>query len=932
LSDADATQPPDHDPNQTEPFGDSDVSLNLTSMNNSPSSATSSEQPENDLESALEANAPQPESLVAPPETDLDMFAALIGFSPAEQVTSMSAEAIHDSEENDSEENDSEETATSSDNNADLLIETKPLEPEIASSESRFKTQAEPSENIAVPQLTATMPVEDMTNQPTETLPETTSKTAPPLQSPAEFQNQPFQQTFVQRLQKRGKSPSTATQQDCYAVLAEIVHQQLNPLNLENVLQSRSRVRVAIARHFGLGTPLETHLVNLGSFAQVEQDLQPLGLDLRQILQQEGRQRDNDLGCVTGSLLDAWSSANFPAMGYGLCSNIDMAEPTVWQQSSDAKPIEVKFGGYTETYVDAEGRYCSRWVPEQVVLAVASDRFISGYGRNQSNRLRCWRLSQPLQADVDPEELDLKQSYVLAACTVQDVIRLHLGSGATIDTLDQRFSLQLHDAPLVIAELMRQLVDQYGMTWERSWSIVQNAAATVFHQLVPARSGEWRLELFCQVLPRHIEIINEINRRFLEEVRQRYPNDEARVGPMSLVPAGHLRFNHLAVVGSGSITGLTPLHTQLIQHAILPDLSMMSAPKFQPRTFGIAPRRFLLQANPSLAEVITQGIGASWIAEPEQLQQLEALVNDDGFCGNWWQVKRSNKQALAAYIQQKTEATVSLNSLFDVQSMPVEPGRRQLLHLLHVITLYVRLKSNSTTDTIVRFAHRSVPRTAIFVGTAPPHLTGAAAALSQAVTQLIQAVANAVNDDPDVQGRLQVIFLEEDAEQTLRLVLSAADLAEQIPLADHEPPSVIPFQFGLNGALTIGTPDSTNLELRQAIGAKNLFLFGMTASEVESLRSKGYDPQPIYNSNPELKQAINLIATGYFTYGDQDTFRPLAEWLVYQDPYLILADYTAYMHCQERVSQAFQDQKAWTWMSILTTAHMKQFCSDQNIR
>jgi starch phosphorylase len=765
----------------------------------------------------------------------------------------------------------------------------------------------------------------------------------PAIPSSANFNLESLQRTIVETLQGQVETLQTATADDVYALLAGAVRQQLLQINPERqLIRSQPRITVEIAARFGSAPSLETQLLNLGVLEQVTEALQQLGIDLPESSESAW---EDDLGSITGNLLESLTTADQPAIGYGLDltshralqgaiaapvptdsptdSSAPAGDPASTGNSTLPTSVAVKFGGYVETY-NLQGRLCKRWLPAQIFPAVAYDIPISGYGRTRVNLLRLWRAEQPLSSSLAlPDEFSLKQSFLLVSAAIQDVIRLHLASGAAIETLSQRFALHLHDTALAIAELMHQLVDQHQLEWDQAWSITQDAVSSTFHSLPALPSDQCPIDLFSRLLPRHLEIINEINRRFLDAVRQRYPGDEERVGRMSLVDRSYLRGSHLTWVGSSRVAGITPLHTQLIQQFVLPDFSQFDATKFSHGRLEITPRRFLLQTNPRLANLLNAVIGDGWITHPERLQQLETLVNDAQFCGNWWQIKRDNKRVLAAYIEQNTGLTVNLNSLFDVQAMPIEPGSRQLLNLLHVITLYARLKTNSSTDTIQRFAHRSVPRTCIFAGAASDH------PLAQAIAASIRAVSAAINGDPDVQGRLQVVLLEDI--KTLRLVYAAADLIEQIPLADHEPPSVIPFKFALNGAITIGTPNSTNLEIRQAVDPKNLFLFGMTLSEANSLKARGYNPHQFYSADPELQQVINPIASGYFTYGD-DSLKPLAEWLVYQDPTLILAEYASYMNCQERVSQVFQDQKTWTWMSMLTTAHMGPFCSGNSIQ
>lgn len=767
-----------------------------------------------------------------------------------------------------------------------------------------------------------------------------------PIETRQYFDIRTFQQALADTLYyTRHKTLQSATAPDFYIALASMVQARL--LHYAAAPFPQTKTRVEISSEFASGSPLLNHLTNLGLLDQVHQGLQELGLDLNQLCEPQSLpgQGEDGLGCLVSSELDSLTTANRGALGYGLYydsastgANEPDAARSTWELEQPVAPIEVKFGGHTEFYTDARGHYRKRWVAEEVVQAVPHDLLLSGYETETVNRVRLWKaesamLRQPYYPPVnnssaEQQAISLKQCFLLASCAVQDMIRLHLTAEQPIETLPDRFQVQLNDTAtaLTLAELMHQLVDEHQLDWEQAWSITENlCVCRLYHLTATARGERWPVHLLNQLFPRHLEIINEINRRFLDQVRNDYSQEQERIARMSLIDETgerYLRALHLVCVGCHHITGVYPLHTQLIQRTLLPDFNELYADKFRYSSPEITPRRFLLQSSPRLANLITQWLGNVWITRPEQLQQLEPLVNNDKFCGGWWETKRAAKQDLIQYIQQHTGIPVNLNSLFDVQAMPIEANKRQLLNLLHVITLYARLKTNASTDTIQRFAHRSVPRTCIFVGEAVPNNSIAAS-----IAHLIRAVAEAINGDPDVQGRLQVIFLEDNSYKTVRHVYAATDLAEQISLADQDVPSLIPLQFALNGAITIGTPNSANLELRQAVGANNLFLFGMTATEAERLNAK-YDPWQFYDTDPELKQALDLIVSGYFSYGDSNVFKPFIEWFINNDPNLVLADYQSYMNCQERISQIYQDQKNWTWMSILNTAHMGKLLAE----
>lgn len=786
-----------------------------------------------------------------------------------------------------------------------------------------------------------------------------------PIDDPrTELSVEAFKQAFVANLLQFGKSLQTATLAECYTVLALMVRARLLQSEPEAQLGTATRIVGQIATHFRVAPDLETHLLNLGIAEPIYQGLQELGLRLALLYDQETEpDSEPDLGEWMGGYLDSLATANVPAIGYGInydfstpVSTHELTQPDRINESPELLPdhncwmikrpeikFEVKFGGYTEAHMDQQGHYHKRWIAQETIQSMACDKLISGFDTHTVNILRLWTVDSPTNSPIHAllapparqnEAVYLKQCFLLVSCAIQDVIRLHLQAEASIDTIAERWSLQLNDmAPvLAITELMHRLVDEYKLDWDQAWAITQRTFACTFYSLLAAPGDHWTLGMLGRLLPRHLEIVYEINRRFLDSVRSHYPNDEERICQVSLIEEvgdqhfrqRYLRTSHLAYVGSHAISGVNSFHTQAIQR-ILPLFSELYPARFHHQPNGITPRRFLLQSNPRLTNLITEWIGDQWMTNPEQLSQLEPLVNDTEFCGSWWQVKRDNKQSLADQIQQITGISVNLNSLFEVQAMPIAESKRQLLNLLHVITLYARIKTNSSTDTMQRFTHRSVPRTVIFAGNPTPH-----SPLAESIAQLIQAVADTINGDADLKGRLQVVYLADDRFKLARRLYAAADLSVYIPLAGQEAPSTIPLRFAVNGALTLGTPDSMNLELRQTVGVKNLFLVGMTTAEVTKLRAT-YAPMQHYSANSELQQVIKLIASGYFSYGDDSGFRRLGNWLLTEDPQLVLAEYPAYIECQERISQVYQDQKNWTWMSILSTAQMGQLSSDRAV-
>jgi glycogen phosphorylase len=503
------------------------------------------------------------------------------------------------------------------------------------------------------------------------------------------------------------------------------------------------------------------------------------------------------------------------------------------------------------------------------------------------------------------------------------MIRIHLRRGETVETLDQKLALQLNDThpAIAIAELMRLLMDEHYLDWDAAWKITQNVFGYTNHTLLPEALERWALGMFAHLLPRHLEIIYEINQRFLAEVRSRYPGDEDRVRRMSLIDESgehSVRMAHLASVGSHAINGVAALHSQLLKQDVLRDFAEMMPEKFSNKTNGVTPRRFMVLSNPRLTKLITSKIGDGWIKHLDQLKQLERFVDDPDFRQEWRQIKLAIKQDLATYIQVQNGIAVDPNSLFDIQVKRIHEYKRQHLNALYIIGLYQRLKRNPDL--------KITPRTFLFGGKAAPGYS-----MAKLMIKLINAVAEVVNADPDVGDRLKVVFLKDYNVKFAQRVYPAADLSEQISLAGKEASGTGNMKFAMNGALTIGTLDGANIEIRAEVGAENFFLFGLRTEEVFALKASGYNPWDYYHNNPDLRAVIDSIAAGDFSNGDPGLFKPLIESLLGRDEYLLLADYQFYVDAQERVSQAYSDPEQWARMSILNVARMGKFSSDRAI-
>lgn len=679
-----------------------------------------------------------------------------------------------------------------------------------------------------------------------------------------------------------------------------------------------------------------------------------LGLDLQTLFQQEEEPGlgEGGLGRLMVCALDALATAKVPAIGYGLRYEYGIFDQEIqdgwqvevtdtwlrngnpWEVERPEKAVQVPLGGTTEAYLDEQSQYRVRWVPAETIRGIPYDTPIPGYRTGTVNWMRLWRADTPDQlckvlypVDIEQQgkELRLKQQFFLVSCALQDALRLHEQTGSTPETLAERVALQLNDTDptLAVAELMRLLVDEQGLTWETAWAITQQTLAYTNHSLMPETLDDrWSVAVFGQFLPRHLEIIYEINYRFLETVKTRYPGDEARLNRMSLIDERGERFvrlTHLACVGCHAVNGVSKLHTELLKQTIFRDFYELTPDQFSNQTNGITPRRFLLQANPSLAALITRQIGEGWITHLEALRGLESAAEDATFRRDWRQIKLAAKRRLAAHILQQTGIEVDPNSLFDVQAMLIHEYKRQHLNLLHILTLYHRIKTRPGYDV--------TPRTFIFAGKAAPDYFTA-----KLMIKLIHAVANLVNFDPVVRNRLKVVFLKDLNMKSAQPLYPAADLTEHLSLAGTEAADTGNLIFCLNGALLLGTPDGTNLEIFDAVGPDHSFPFGLPVERVEELRRQGYHPLEQYHANPELKAVLDLLTSGRLSGGDPERFRPIVNLLLYSDQYLLLADYADYITCQEQVSRAYRDAETWTRHSILTTARLGSFSADQMVR
>lgn len=776
-----------------------------------------------------------------------------------------------------------------------------------------------------------------------------------------------------------GRFPEVATKNDYYLALAYTVRDRMLRRwvrTAKSYFDHSIRTVCYLSAEFLIGPQLGLNLLNLGIYEPARVALAGLGQDLEALLDQEEEPAlgNGGLGRLAACYMDSLATLEIPTIGYGIRyefgifkqqiregRQIEIADRWLrlgypWEVARPEIVLEVKLGGHTEAYTDATGRYCVRWVPQRVVLGSPCDTLVQGYHVGTVNMLRLWRaeatntfdfqafnvgdysravhekivsenITKVLYPNDDAEagkQLRLEQQYFFTSCSLQDMIRIYYQREQTLDNFSNKYVVQLNDThpALAVAELMRLLVDEHRMDWEHAWSITERTFAYTNHTLLSEALETWSTDLFARVLPRHFEIITEINRRFLGEVRRLRPGDEARASRLSLISDGgqsRIRMAHLACVGSSSINGVAALHTRLLKQTVLADFYELWPEKFNNKTNGVSVRRFVALANPRLANLLTEAVGPNWLIDADRLREIGKLADDASFRARWREVKQANKARLAEHLAAAGGPAIDGESLFDVQVKRFHEYKRQHLNVLHVLALHRRLKHNPQDD--------AAPRTVIFGGKSAPGYMQA-----KLMIHLVNAVAEYVNADRETASRLKVAFYPDFNVKQAQVIYPAADLSEQISLAGKEASGTGNMKFAFNGALTIGTLDGANVEIRDAVGDDNFFLFGMTADEAARRKSQGYRPREIYEQNPELRAVLDLIASGRLSHGDTSTFQPLVRALLERDEFMVLADFADYVECQDRVSTTFHDRELWTKMSILNTARMGYFSSDRAIR
>lgn len=790
-----------------------------------------------------------------------------------------------------------------------------------------------------------------------------------------------FEQAFLHNLYYvRGTTPQSASPLDAYQTLALTVRDYLmerRRKTTEAHFAANPKFVYYFSAEYLMGRQLTQNLLYTGTWEIAEQAAARNGLRLRDFihLDHEPGLGNGGLGRLAACFLDSLATLNVPAVGYGIRYEYGIFEQSFkdgwqvespdtwlyygnpWEFSQPDDMVEVGFGGRTERSAGDNGPVQVQWIPAETVMAEPNYMLVPGYDTETVNILRLWRarasrefdfqlfdmgdyeqaVEQKVYSenitkvlypnDTTPQgkELRLRQQYFFVAASLRDIIRRFRFRNTQWETFPDKVAIQLNDThPVIgIAELMRILVDEEGVEWQAAWNITQRTFAYTCHTLMPEALEEWPVSLFERLLPRHLEIIYAINAQFLKEVRKRFPGEADRVARMSIIreqPERRVRMAHLAAVGSYSINGVAALQSRLLAEFTLRDFAELYPDRFNNKTNGVTPRRFMRLGNPRLCALIDDKLGPGWLNDLERLQGLESFVDDAGFRAAWREVKRQNKVELAALIKRRTGLEVDTDSIFDVMVKRLHEYKRQLLKALHIVTLYQRIKADPSA---------AMPaRTFIFGAKAAPGYK-----MAKLIIKLINNIAEVVNNDPDVAGRLKVAFVPNFNVSSGERIYPAADISEQISMAGKEASGTGNMKFALNGALTVGTLDGANIEIRDLVGAEHFFLFGLTTEEVMALKAGGYNPLEYYSGNAELKRAIDAIAAGAFSDGDRDIFQPIVASLLTRDEFLVLADYAEYVRVSEEAAAAYYaDPAGWTRMSILNTARCGFFSSDRAMR
>ncbi len=775
-----------------------------------------------------------------------------------------------------------------------------------------------------------------------------------------------------------GKDPQFATERDWYYALSYLLRGVLGErLMATSQAQHRADARRVyyLSMEYLIGRRLEKYLLDLGVDGVVGEALKRLGVDVAQVIDCEvdAALGNGGLGRLAACFLDSLATHGYPGYGYGIRYEFGMfnqriekgqqvEQPENWLRYGNPWEFErpnviypVRFNGRILAFKGADGREQCHWVDTENVIAMAFDVPMPGFRSRTVTNLRLWsarstrefdlrtfnegnyieavrektlsenlsKVLYPNDATAVGQELRLKQEYFFVSASIQDILRRFQKLHGSLDDLPKKVAIQLNDThpALAIPELVRLLMDNHGYDWEGAWALTQRVFSYTNHTLLPEALETWQIPLLESVLPHHLDIIYRINDGFLKRVRAVFPGDYSVPKRVSLVDddAHRIRMAHLAIVGSRKVNGVAALHTQILRTRTFADFDRMDPDKFVNVTNGITQRRWLLQANPNLAKLIDERVGSGWTTDLAQLKGLEPSVDDAEFRARFIDIKRQNKIQLAALILREVETRVDPASMFDVQVKRLHEYKRQLLNILQVIARYNRIRDGNGAGL--------VPRTVIFGGKAAPSYV-----MAKAIIHLINDVGTVVNNDPAAQGLLKVVFIPNYNVSAAGVIIPGSDLSEQISTAGTEASGTGNMKFALNGALTIGTLDGANIEIRDEVGEDNIFIFGLNAEEAEHLHLRGYDPWRYYNGNAELKRVLDMVAEGFFSPDEPDRYRAVVDKLLRGgDPYLLLADFASYLESQERVDATFVDVEDWTRKAIINVANMGKFSSDRSI-
>lgn len=786
---------------------------------------------------------------------------------------------------------------------------------------------------------------------------------------------------FAERLEfDLVKDRTTVTDHDILEAISLAVRERLtrNWLKTQREYNDNNGKKVHyLSLEFLMGSLLGNSLINLGLHEECRKLLESFDYDLDRIMREEPDMGlgNGGLGRLAACYMESLATLELPAYGYGILYEFGIFEQDIENGYQIEKPdhwlrygnpwkivrpeltYTVKFGGAVNTHFDETGRPRYQWVNTDDVLAIANDVPVPGYQNKTVNTLRLWQakstdefnlsnfnqgnylsavenknLSETISKVLYPNDtvpqgkiLRLRQQYFFVSATLQDIIYNFKLLNQNFSLLPDKAAIQLNDThpAIAIPDLMRILMDDEGLEWEQAWEITTKTFAYTNHTIVPEALEEWSESLLQTLLPRHMQIINEINNRFMSSVKEKYSTDDNVVSKMAIIRDESLgksvKMANLAIVGSHSTNGVAELHSDILKKYIFPDLNAFLPGHFNNKTNGISIRRFLLQANPDLSELITSKIGDKWVVDLAELRKIERFADDDKFRAKWREIKHKNKLRLIDFIGRNHDVKLNPDSIFDSQVKRFHEYKRQLLNILHVISLYNTIKHDS--------AEFYVPRTVIFGGKAAPSYS-----MAKLIIKLINSVADLVNNDPLIGDKLKVLFIKNYGVTLAERIIPASDLSEQISTAGFEASGTGNMKFALNGAITIGTLDGANVEIKSEVGDENIFIFGMTSDEIMKARKNGYTPIKYYETNPELKMVIDMLSSNYFNKNEPGIFEPLINELLYRDYYFVMKDYAAYSTAQKRVELAYLNTEMWTKMSIINTARMEKFSGDRSIK